>query len=96
MGVKLSKNKVVPATAEKVFDEMWLTHFNVSASNPNAPIRLMAIVDKARILQDGTIELAGEPEHIMMEDFFAEAEKDASLLALMGEILNKVKSHGKL
>lgn len=92
MGIPATTPRVTAATEEKTFDTVWLKSFAVQADNPNAPCRVIALVDLCRYLADGTIELLGDPRSIAIDDFWAECEKDPELLQLMGAIVTKIKA----
>ena len=96
MAISLKSPVIVPAIDTKTFDEIWMKNLTIHANNPNKPVMVMATFDRGRTLQDGSKELQGENVRVHIEDFFAEAEKDPSLLVLMGEIITRLQGYANL
>lgn len=91
MAILLDKPDIVPAAAEKVYDEVWLSFLQVNASDPNAPTIVNAVLSKGRTLEDGSKELKPNSSVNVRFDFFKEVESDPELLTIMGMIITKLK-----
>jgi len=96
--IPLDTPEVVPAVPEKTYDLLWLSQVVIMANDPNRTVRVQGKIDKGRILEDGkTWELKpGGSTDVVINDFFAEAEKDPELATIMGMILSQFKTRSGL
>lgn len=92
MAIKLAKVQKVAAQPEKTFDELWMTFLQISAQNPNGPVRVESRIAAARTV-DGKKELKRIMDKpFVIPDFFKAAESDPELLVIMGALLTKLKT----
>jgi hypothetical protein len=104
MSISLTTPAVLPATEEKTYDIVWLSNLHVMAGDPNRPVRVMARLEKARNVTVGEGENArtrtelmpGGTVNVGIDDFFAAAAQDPSLLQLMGTIITILKTRANL
>lgn len=83
----------VPASEAKVYDKYWLKSFNIMAGDPERKVTVQAVLQKARMLEDGSFELSpyDDPITIRVNDFYAAAESDPSMSAIKEGLLEKIK-----
>jgi hypothetical protein len=92
MAIELTAPVIVPASEEKVFNEIWIRDFHVIGNNPNAPVRLYARVSPARTLPDGiTKELSSQTIKYSIEDLYKLASQDQEIATLIYSLINKIK-----
>jgi hypothetical protein len=90
--IKLSTPDVVEPTETKVYDEIWLSHFAVFATNPNGSPTVIAKLDKARTLADGSKELKPDGSvNVHIDDLWTLCVQKPELMQCMYTIVAALK-----
>lgn len=87
MPITVTNPVVIPATPERIYNVFWLSSLVVQAQNPNAPIRVNAVVEKVAAGPDNTfvtapVGAALTKGSININDLYAFAATDADLVSL--------------
>ena len=90
MPININNEVVVPPTEEKSFPNVWVQSINISAPNPNQPVKAYIRImpynsDTGEVYEDGQ-------RMIVLEDVFAEAQSNESVAVAMGAIFSAVQS----
>ncbi len=85
---------ITPDPTPQVYDHYWLKNLSIQAGDPAKKVRVLAILHKARTLQDGSTELSPTDNDVIinMPDLFAAAAAmttagDPSLGNAMGAVI---------
>lgn len=95
MPIELDAPVTVPAEEAKTYNEVWMSFMQVMATDPNQPVRVIASMDKARTLADGSKELmVGGRKNVNLPDFFGMATTEE--LQIMGAVILAIKARAGL
>lgn len=88
---------VVPAAAEKTFDQWWLSGLHIHANDCNAPVNVNAAFRKMtqRDAETGLAELDGGMRGYHVPDLFALASENPDVAALIDTLVTTVGALAK-
>ncbi len=86
----------IAAVEAKIYDRYVMLSLRVDASNPNAPVVVIAELKKVLVHKDGSTELSPEDESVFLriDDAYALAAVDSDFAQVIGGILMFVVKYG--
>ena len=93
----LNAPDVIPASAEKVFGEIWVPFIQISAPDVNQECRVLAQIASMRTLPDGSRELSSAtPRTYVCDNWFEKCATDPRAAQVMGMLLTLLKEYAEV
>lgn len=90
MTKKVKNPAVKPAIPEVVFDDIWVSHATVEATNPNGKVRVVLVLKKATVT-GGRRELASDfKATLVIDDLFKLLQANPALAAVVDIVLDAI------
>ncbi len=86
MPISASNPITKPAQSEKTYDTLFLSDFHVQAADPNANVRVVAVLDKLHhngsSYEKAPLSVDGSHGIMVIDDLYAKAASDSNTITL--------------
>ena len=94
MAINATTPTIIPAEGAKTYDKYWVTSVNIMGRDPGQPVRAVATLRKARILESGEYELSPNDSEVrlVIKDLYGTAAGNADLAAVVSGVITQIQT----